>query len=552
VRRKKEEGRRKNVVAAVVASAMTVALALPSPRAQQSPSHPRLAVIIVVDQMRADYIDRFKTDWTAGLKRLLTTGASFPQAAFPYLNTVTCPGHATVSTGAFPRLHGIIQNAWYDRASGRVQTCTEDGAVRGIGYDGLSAAPESPAKLLLPSLADEMRRELGSRVVTLSLKARSAIMLAGHGGDAVTWLSDAMDTWQTSSAYAKAPVPAVKAFVSGNPITADYGKTWNRLLPPARYDGPDDGLGETSLRGWTRSFPHLLRGDSSDTRADRDFYEQWQRSPFADAYLGRFAAALVASLELGQRDTIDMLGVSFSTPDLVGHAFGPRSHEVQDIYAHLDGILGALFDRLDALVGVDRWVAAFTSDHGVGEMPEQMAKAGRLNTTRLIEVAERVAQAAGGSGSYVARITGNDLYLRPGMYEKLSTAPAALDAVVNELERQPGVARVFRRDTLVTGSTSADPQLRAASLSYVVGRSGDLVMLPEVGWISAASGTTHGTANTYDQRVPLIFMGSGIKHGEYHEPATPADLAPTLAALVGITMPRAEGHALAPALERGR
>lgn len=519
---------------------------------QPEPQAPRLAVILVVDQMRADYVDRFRGDWTAGLKRLLDKGAWFSRAAYPYLTTVTCPGHATVSTGAFPRLHGVFQNAWYDRNAGRVQTCTEDGSVRGVAYGDGSAPGESPARLLLPSFADEMRAQRNARVVTLALKARSAIMLAGRGGDAVTWINDALDTWQTSTAFAAEPVPAVKAFVDANPIDADFGRTWERLMPPARYPEQDAGLGELTVRGWTTSFPHVLKGDPGDSDPDRDFYEQWQRSPYADAYVAKFAGALAESFQLGRRDTTDVLAISFSTPDLVGHAFGPHSQEIRDIYAHLDRSIGMLLDRLDALVGRNQYVVGLTSDHGVTDIPEQLQKAGqdggRLNATRLYDAVERVAQAAAGPGSYLARMTGNDVYFRPGMYDRLAAAPAALSAVIREIEQQPGIARAFARDAVLKGATSTDPVLRAAALSYVVGRSGDMILALKPGWVFSATGATHGSANPTDQRVPIVLMGARIKPGEYDTAATPADVAPTLAALVGITMLRSEGRPLLDAI----
>jgi predicted AlkP superfamily pyrophosphatase or phosphodiesterase len=522
-------------------------------RGQAAPA-PRLAIVIVVDQMRADYVDRFRGDWTGGLRRLLRDGAWFRNAAFPYLTTVTCPGHATISTGAFPHRHGVFQNAWFDRTARRSITCTDDANATGIRYPDGRGPGASAARLLVPGFADELRaRHVGARVATISLKARSAIMLAGHGGDAVTWLAESADHWETSSAFAPGPVPAVKAFLDANPIDADFGKTWTRRLPAQRYPGPDAGPGEAPPRGWTASFPHVLDGDDDD-EPDRDFREQWTRSPFADAYLGRFAAALVDALELGTDDRPDFLGVSFSSPDLVGHPFGPDSHEVQDIYAHLDRTIGALLEHLDEVVGRDRYVVALASDHGVSAIPEQTAArgghAGRLSTTRLADVAERAARAAAGAGTFIARVSGNDVYFEPGAYDKLAAAPAALEAVMEALADQPGVARVFRREQLIDADAARDRLLRAAALSYVPQLSGDLVMALDPGWMYTQSGTTHGSANPDDQRVPVIFMGPGVRRGSYRDAATPADVAPTLAALFDVTMPRAEGRALRMALSR--
>lgn len=532
---------------AVVAAA---ALQLPARPQAAPPDPPKLVVLIVVDQMRADYVDRFRGDWTGGLKRLLSEGAWFPRAAYPYLSTFTCAGHATISTGAFPPTSGVFQNVWWDRDTGAQMSCTADPHASSVGYGVTVTGGDSGYRLRVPTFADQMRARRHARVVTLSLKARTAIMLAGHGGDAVTWLSNTLDGWQTSSAFSKEPVPAVKAFAEANPIAAEYGKTWNRKLPAARYTGADDGLAEAPPAGWTRTFPHALTGTAG--KADETFFTQWERSPFADAYLGRFAAALVESMQLGAHDGTDVLGLSFSSPDLVGHAFGPRSQEVQDLYAHLDETLGTLFTRLDTLVGKDRWVVGLSGDHGVTPIPEQLradgADAGRISGAAITAAVERVVRPVLGDGQHVAVVAGNDLYFGPGVYDRVRKSPALLDAVVAAVSATPGIQRVFRSERLRGAARSNDPLLRAAALSYVPGRSGDLILAAKPGWMLFASGTTHGSATDDDQRVPILFMGHGIKPGTFLQRATPADIAPTLAAIAGISLPRAEGHRL-PCLE---
>ena len=504
----------------------------------------------MVDQMRADAVDRFKGDWSAGLKRLVTQGAWFRRAAYPYLTTVTCAGHATVSSGTFPHTHGVFQNAWWDRDAHRVMTCTEDPNTKDIGYNTQVIGGDSGYRMLVPSFADEMRSQRSARVVTLALKDRSAVMLAGHHADATTWLANTLDGWETSPALTGQSSAAVKAFSEANPLDADYGKVWSRLMPESKYQGPDDGLAEAPPTGWTATFPHVLR--SASGKPDREFRSQWETSPYADAYVGRFAAALVESLQLGKHSGIDVLGISFSSPDLVGHAFGPRSQEVQDMYAHLDRTIGTLLDRLDELVGRDEYVVGLSSDHGVTPIPEQLVKAGedagRINIASMIEAVEERTRAALGPGKYVPVMSGNDLYFEPGVYEDLRAKPGALDAVVAALASRPGVARVFRGEQLRDAANAADPLLRAAALSYYPGRSGDLIVAPKPGWMFSGRGTTHGSASADDQRVPLVFMGRGIKPGEYSEAATPADLAPTLAAMCGITMSHAEGHVLLEAL----
>ena len=507
---------------------------------------PKLAVVIVVDQMRADYVDRFIGEWTAGLKRMVTAGAWFQQAAYPYLTTVTCAGHATISTGAFPHTHGVFQNAWWDREARKQMTCTEDPGAKDVGYGVPVTGGDSPYRLQVPTFTDQMRTSRKAHVVSISLKARSAIMLGGHGGDAITWLTETLDGWETAAGYSEKGVPAVKAFIDANPLAADFGKTWDRSLPAASYSGPDDGVGEAPPLGWTRSFPHPLKGTAD--KPDSTYFAQWERSPFADAYIGRFAAALVQSLQLGKHEGTDVLAISFSSPDLVGHAFGPRSHEVQDLYVRLDKTIGALFDQLDAMVGKDQWVAGLTSDHGVTAVPEQLIAegkdAGRVNGGAIVDAIEQVLRPAIGQGRHVTVLDTNDIYFEPGVYDKILKSRELLTSVVSAIQARPGIQRVFRSEEIRGAGNSSDPLLRAAALSYFPGRSGDLVFATKTGWMISAGGTTHGSASADDQRVPILFYGHGVKPGKYQDAATPADLTPTLAALSGLAM-KAEGHPLA-------
>jgi predicted AlkP superfamily pyrophosphatase or phosphodiesterase len=533
----------------LIALACGIALLAAIPHAA---TPPKLAVVIVVDQMRADYVDRFNGDWNSGLKKMVDQGAWFRRAAYPYLNTFTCAGHATVGTGAYPVVSGVFQNAWFDRATSNIVTCTDDPNVTAVSYGGTRVDNEGPAHLKVPTFADEMRRQKGAKVVSLSLKARSAIMLAGHGGDAVTWLNESLDGWETSSTYATAPVPQVKAFVDANPIEADLGKVWTLAMPANKYQHPDAGLGEAAPAGWSTRFPHPLNGQGQG-RVDAAYYGQWERSPFADAYVGRMAAALVDAFQLGKRDTTDVLLVSFSTPDLVGHAFGPKSVEIQDIYVNLDRTIGQLFDDLDRLVGKGEWVAGLSADHGVTEIPEQlvasMREGGRFDARALVTAVEQELRKSFGNEPAIIRMVGNDIYLRPGLASELAANKGALDAVL-EAAQTTGVQRAFLASQLTApgATTSRDALLRAAALSYVPVRAGDIIVALKPGWMSGSIGTTHGSANQDDQRVPVLFYGAGIKPGRFNDAASPADLVPTLASVVGITLPQAQGKALASAL----
>jgi predicted AlkP superfamily pyrophosphatase or phosphodiesterase len=294
----------------------------------------------------------------------------------------------------------------------------------------------------------------------------------------------------------------------------------------------------------------VLKGEGSTP--DTSFYDQWQHSPYADAYVARMAGSLVESMQLGKHAGTDFLGVSFSSPDLVGHAYGPHSQEVQDMYAHLDQSIGALLNQLDNLVGSDQYVVALSADHGVTDIPEQLRRGGRdggrISASAVLNAGEERAEALMGREAYLARLNGHEIYFAPGQYERVRRRPNVLKEIMQAMTRQPGVARVFTSDELEKGASSSDAEVRAAALSYVPKRSGDLVVSPKPGWMFAGNGTTHGSATPDDQRVPILLYGSAFKPGRYDGPASPADIAPTLAALAGVNLPNADGHPLKDAV----
>jgi len=543
----------------------TVLVAVTSGLRAQDPS--RLLVVVMVDQMRADYLSRFDEHWHAGFRTLLDEGLSFEQARYPYYNTWTCAGHATVSTGTLPRTHGMISNAWWDRETGRSIACTYDPDAPAVPYrepepteesteepaennggepaeddDDSPRRGDSPRWLLVPTLGDELRaRKPGSRVVTLSLKARSAIALAGREGDAVLWFDAGARGFVTSEAYARTPVPEVRRFIEEHPIERDHGSAWTLLAPAASYLNRDAGVGEAPLRGWTGLFPHAVEGREG---IDGQFYMRWEYSPYADAYVGQMAASLVEQLALGQRGTTDFLGVSFSVLDNVGHDFGPDSREVEDVLRRLDETLGALIAALDEHVGRDRYRLALTADHGV----PPIARAVRAGTIASSDVRDRIevtlieAFGALDEGSYVLSASTGEIVLAPGIFGRLVARPDVYAAVEREVTDIPGVVRILRADELLVDSP--DPVVRAVALGHVPGRSGDIVAIPEPNWYFGSSGTTHGSLYDYDQQVPLLFLGGGVRAGRDTTPVTPADIAPTLGSFGGIRLPEAEGRVL--------
>jgi predicted AlkP superfamily pyrophosphatase or phosphodiesterase len=528
----------------------------------EKPARPKLVVLLVVDQMRGDYVDKFRGQWSGGLKRLLSEGAWFRAAAFPYAATETCPGHSTISTGAFPASHGMVANAWWDREQQKMVTCTSDPNAKNTAYAGGSTkGGDSAWRMQIPAFAEELKFQTGgaTRVVTFSIKARSAITMAGHKGDAVTWI-DPPGTLVTSSVFGA--MPFVEEFAKKNPIAQDYGKTWSLSLPQTTYLYDETATGATTVDGWTTTFPHALHGKEGGAAPDTAFYEQWATSPFADTYLTKLAETAVDSLGLGNSGATDFLGVSYSSVDYVGHTFGPRSREIQDILVRLDKDLGDLLGFLDKKVGNGNYMVALSADHGVAPIPVDMQKtgvdAGVLSLAELQARIEKALEPLNYTKPAVARIAGNEIYFSEGIYGRLKADPAAMKAVLEAILTMPGVAAVYRAEDLGNGTTPIAQTRKAAVLNYFAGRSGDLYVLQKPYWLTDSSaegskrvtGTGHGTPYNYDQHVPVVLMGFGIQQGEYFEPATPADIAPTLAALTGVTLATRDGRVLAEALRK--
>ncbi|HEX7281895.1 MAG TPA: alkaline phosphatase family protein [Vicinamibacterales bacterium] len=533
-----------------------IVLALTAPFAAQTVTQaraPKLLVLISIDQMRGDYIDKFQHQWSKGLKRLISEGAWFRQADYPYYNTVTCAGHASISTGTVPAVHGMVLNQWWERNNSRLVSCTDDESQKLVTYGiPVKGVGHSAKHLLSTTLSDELRLQgpAAPRVVGISLKARSAITLAGRKPDAVIWLDEADGEWVTSTAFATVPAGFFADYIVKHPLRGEMGRRWDRSLRPDQYVGEYSAQDRRSIALVTKQFPHTVKGTGAEVGGA--FTDAWESSPFSDEYLAALATTAIDAMKLGRGPATDFLGISFSALDKVGHDFGPDSHEVQDVLVHLDARLGALLDKLDRDVGKGNYVVGLSSDHGVSPVPERIKAqgfdAGRINTTAIGRAIDEILVRELGGGPYRTRVIYNDVYFNEGVYLQLKEQPRAMEAVLDVIRRTEGVWRVYRKEELSAG----DPLTRPSALSHYEGRSGDVKMLGRAYWITSSSTTTHGTGHRYDTRVPVLLFGYGIKRGEYLEPAAPIDLAPTLAFLSNITLPDAAGRVLSEALTTPR
>jgi predicted AlkP superfamily pyrophosphatase or phosphodiesterase len=523
---------------------------------------PRLVVVLVADQFRADYITQYGEMWTSGLKEILTKGASFTEAAYPYAVTKTCAGHATIGTGVLPAVHGMIDNTWYSVATHEHMDCTEDRTARSLAFGGASSERTHSAKWYqVPNFADELKRQNGGRprVVSISLKARSAIGLGGHGGpnSTIVWKDDGGVTFATSDALTKRASEAVDAFVRSHPITLQQFQTWERARPGASYKYADEAPGEPAAR---RTFPHLFDAPVKVSDATASIMANWEDTPLADDYLGGLAEHLLEREQLGQRQTTDYLAISFSTLDNVGHDYGPRSHEVQDVLVRLDATIGRLLAALDSKVGRNRYVLAFSSDHGVAVMPEQSfpppaggrgqgagGVTGRITSVSVANAVETALDKLLGRGHYVEAVSTPYLYFVPGVLERVRANPSAVQAVQAAALGVRGVQSIYWSADLAAAAPTTDATLTGLRRSYYPGRSGDIAFIFERNWVTG-NGTNHGMPYDYDARVPLVLMGAGIAPGQHTAAASPADIAPTMGALTGVRMSQTYGRVLREAL----
>lgn len=541
----------------LVVSSQFLRVAPPSADVAARRQRPKLVVLLVVDQMRADYLDKYGITFHDGFTRLMKQGAWFTHAAYPYAKTVTCAGHATVSTGDFPATHGMINNTWWDRQAGKMVTCTGDPKTSLLTYGATAtrattAAPgESAWQMKAPSFAEQLRAQsAGSRVVTLSLKARAAISMAGHSADSVTWLGG--EQWVTSTAYSDSPRPELEAYVKSHSIESEFGK------PLAVRQEGHGTTTDVSSEAKSVKVSDELQAKIVPVWVVKSI-DDWEASGFSDAYLEKIAEVEIDKLKLGRGNGTDFLAISFSALDIVGHAKGPDSGDVRRILFYLDATLGELFDVLDHRIGKGNYVVALTGDHGVARVPELAAKdgldAGRADGDEILARVTKALAPFGGGEHPVAAFTDGDLYFAPGIWEKISGDPNALDSVIAAIRSVAGVAEVFRADQL-NELAAKNPLAKAASLSEFPGRGGDLVVLTKPYWFfdrrdksgAWGEGTTHGSPYPYDQAVPVILMGPGIHAGKYSDAVTPADIAPTLAKLTGITIAHTDGRPLTAAL----
>ena len=468
---------------------------------------PKLVLAIVVDQFRYDYLTRFRGEYHAGFDRLLTNGAVFTNARYEHAPTVTAIGHSTMLTGATPSLSGIVGNDWYDREAGKTVTSVGDDTVKGLGGSGEGA---SPRRLLVSTVGDELKiARGGSKVVGISLKDRSAILPAGHMADGAYWFDARSGNFVSSTFY----FPDLPGWV----------KDYNANRPADHYRGAH----------W---LDHTLPSDTPK------LYAAVEGSPFGNELVEGLAERAIQAEQLGQRDATDVLTISFSSNDFVGHAMGPDSPEVKEISIQTDRVIGKLFHFLDSAVGMGNVLVIMTGDHGVAPLPEVQARRRMPGGRMAPGIIQKTVQAAltekYGEGKWIVSPSEHSFYLNQDLMRQKNLGQAEVDRVAAEaLRRIPHVFRVYTREMLSSGMVQEDQVSRALTNGFYGPRSPDLYILPEPYWLFQSGGTTHGSPFGYDAHVPVIFMGPGIRPGRFNGPIVVNDIAPTLATYLDVETP---------------
>jgi predicted AlkP superfamily pyrophosphatase or phosphodiesterase len=534
----------------------------------------KLAVLVVFDQMRGDYLTRWDELFgDGGFHRLEKEGAWYQNCHYPYAHTVTGAGHASLLTGCTPMTHGVVANDWFDRATGEEVYCATSSRYQRVPPLVEKAGEPNPRKarpvgapdrLLAPTLGDALKEATGGkgRVVALSLKDRGCVLPAGRKPDACYWFDTNTGTFVTSTFYRDRVHPWVEEFNRTQPGDRWFGKSWTRLradIDYERHSGPDDQVGEGNGIVQGRVFPHSMNGGLK--RPGKLSYEALYNSPFGNEMLLDLVKRAIDAEELGKHDTPDLLSVSFSCNDPIGHCWGPDSQEVLDVTLRSDLIVKELLATLDAKVGKGRYTLVQTADHGVCPLPEVARKEGkeadRILPSELGRSIELFLDSTHDNGrrqvAWLDDLVYPWIYLNQRTIQKLGLKQGEVeDALVAWVKKQPGIQNAYTRAQLLKGLPADDAIGQSVRRSFHPERSGDvtIVVKPYYQITPFLVGTGHGTPHTYDTHVPLLVFGPDVNSGIRKEKVMPQTAAAILAHALGIKPPASAEFAVPEGLFR--
>ena len=505
-------------------------------------SKPKLVVGVVVDQMRFDYLNRFKNKYSAnGFLRLINQGYSCNNHHFNFIPTYTAPGHASVFTGTTPSVHGIIGNSWYDKASNSTVYCTTDKAYTPVGA-AAKYGQVSPRNMKVTTLADQNRlfTQMNGKTIGVSIKDRGAVFPSGHTANGAYWFEGLNEgKWMTSTYYMDTLPQWVQDFNTPSNI-ASYLKPWNTLYDISLYDesGSDLSDYEQGFNGKsTPEFPYDLKALMELNQG----YNIIKSTPFGNTMITDFALSAIEAESLGVDDYTDFLTVSYSSTDYIGHNFGINSVELQDTYLRLDLELERLLNYLDTKVGAGNYTLFLTSDHGAVEVPSFLTDvhipSGYVPENSFASLYTNIKKKYGVS-DLIMKISNNQVFLN---HQRITALKVSLEDVqkfvVNEIISYPHIKKAYTATTMQTHYFKEGVE-KMLQNGYHQKLSGDVLFTLEPGVISYGSkGTTHGSGYNYDTHVPLLFYGNRIQPGKTYERTSVTDIAPTISALLGIALP---------------
>lgn len=505
-------------------------------------SKPKLVVGIVVDQMRYDYIYRFWDKFgNDGFKKLVNEGFFCKNTNYNYVPTYTGPGHASIYTGTTPAVHGIIANDWYDKSSGKNMYCVQDDKVASVGTTA-AEGKRSPVNLLTTTITDELRisSNMKSKVIGIALKDRSAILPAGHTANAAYWYDGSIGSFITSTYYMKELPLWVQEFNKKELAKKYLSEPWTTVLPLEQYTEslPDDNKYETIGKGEMKPvFPHnlpelmKLNGGLNIIRA----------TPFGNTLTKDFAIQTMKSENMGKSEATDFLAVSFSSPDYIGHAYGPNSVEQEDDYIRLDKELAELLKAIELQVGKGNALVFLTADHAAPEVPAYLTDlkipSGYVKENKMVDSLKKYLTKTYGD-SLVLSFSNQQLFLdHKAIDSKKYILQQIQEDVALFLQRFPEVSEVLTATTL-NNNQFTEGSRYLMQKGYNAKRSGDVLVNYLPAYIDyMPTGTTHGSPYSYDTHVPLLFYGWNIKQGNSTEQIYITDLAATLAMMLNIQFP---------------
>jgi len=509
---------------------------------QKTVQRPKLVVGIVVDQMRWDYLYRFYSRFSpGGFKRLLGQGFSCENTFIPYAPTVTAVGHSCVYTGSVPAISGITGNAWWDRLQQKTVYCVDDNTVTPVGSTSASNGKMSPVNMLPTTITDELRTATNFRnkVIGVALKDRGSILPAGHAATAAYWFDGSSGRFITSSYYMNALPAWVNQFNDKKLPDQYYSSGWNTLYPINTYvqSTADEKVYESKAFGSDQvKFPYDLK-----KFIGKDYWKI-ASTPYGNQLTVEMAKAALENEKLGMGNETDMLCISFSSTDYVGHAFGPNSIEIEDMYLRFDLLLQEFFKYLDAKIGKGQYTLFLTADHAVAHVPgfskENKLPGGTFDDAAMMKFMNAQLKAQTGTDSLIVSMYNYQVHLsHPRIISNKLDENAIRQWIVDYLNQQSSISFAF--DIRQLNSVPLNDKVRGMlNNGYFYNRSGDIQMILKPGYIDGGNtGTTHGLWNPYDSHIPMLWYGWGIQTGKTNRETYMTDIAPTLAALLHIQMP---------------